>query len=150
MVYMVCLSKRLDLNILHELHSLQKYQKSLAGFQKQKGREPSSELGDFEITKDKVKAANDKYQGLKSDCESLLDRLQVAQDRQKQFEQAKDKLEGWLNTAEGKIKDMKAEPIKTDPNQVQEQLEQVKSFNAEAIQQSRQVEGGDQGSQSPR
>ena len=118
----------------------QKYQKTLAGFQKEQGQKPSGDLGDLDVTRDKVRAANDRYKALKCGCESLLDGLQIAQDRQRQFQQAKVKLEGWLDTAEVQVAGMKTEPIQAEPQQMQQQLDSVKSFGTEVITQGRQVD----------
>ena len=87
-----------------------------------------------------MKAASERYQNLKSDCEGQLDKLQLAADRQKQFQGERLKVDDWLTTAEDKMHALQSEPVKTEPAQLQEQLYQVKVFTTETITQGKNID----------
>ena len=120
------------------------YQKDLRTFANNLQKSPKSkrttDVVDFQETREKVRNANERYQNLKSNCASLMDRLQGARDRQKEYNEAVYKMQAWLLDAESKAKRMRSEPIGSDPSTVSEQLDTVKAFSAEVFAQTKHLD----------
>ncbi len=95
---------------------------------------------EFETTKDKVKTATERYQNLKSTGDGLMEKLVTASDRQKTFTETLGKLQNWLSSADRQVSTLEDESVQGAPSEVQDRLDQVKSFNAEAISQGKEVE----------
>ena len=122
----------------------QKYQKQLQTFRNQLNKSPKgkhrSDGSEFEMTRDKVRSSNERYSNLKASCDALMDRLQTARDRQRDFDDNMYRTQTELMSTEARARDMKAEPTAVEPHQVQEQLERVKAFRSEAFNQTKNLD----------
>ena len=64
---------------------------------------PMADASEYDMTKDKVKAANERYHNLKGSCDGLMADLRRAQDRQKEFDASMQKMLNWLGLAEEQV-----------------------------------------------
>ena len=125
------------------LDEAKRYQAQVQDFRTKVTKSPRgkrSEDVEFDDTRDKVRSANERYQNLKHNCEALLSKLKNAEDKQAIYQENKDKLEEWLDTAEVKVQELRKEPVGTEPNMVQSQLDEVKAFSTEVFGQIKKIE----------
>ena len=64
---------------------------------------PGGDPGEYGMTKDKVKGANERYHNLKGSCDGLMSDLRRAQDRQKDFDDSLQKMLNWMGSAEEQV-----------------------------------------------
>lgn len=125
------------------LDEAKKYQKDQQNFRNNYQKSPKSRRsgeGEFGVTRDKVKSANERYQNLRQDVEGLMNKLNIARERQQQYYSNVFKAEAWFQDAEQKLAQMEKEPVPSQPHQIQEQIEKLKNFNTEVFAQGKQVD----------
>ena len=122
----------------------QKYQKELQTFRNQLNKSPKgkhrSDGSEFELTRDKVRSSNERYSNLKASCDALMDRLQTARDRQRDFDDNMYRTQTELMSGQAKAREVKSEPTSVEPHQVQEQLDRVKAFRGEVFSQGKNLD----------
>ena len=69
-----------------------------------------------------------------------VDNLNNVSETQRQFNEACDRLESWLQMAEKNLGALKREPIKTDNLGLQEQLDRVKDFTNAVMAQEKLID----------
>ena len=69
-----------------------------------------------------------------------VDNLNNVSETQRQFNEACDRLESWLQMAEKNLGALKREPIKTDHLGLQEQLDRVKDFTNAVMAQEKLID----------
>ncbi len=116
---------------------MQTFKNQLSGSPKGKHRTDGSE---FEMTRDKVRSSNERYSNLKAACDALMDRLTSARDKQRDYNDCKYKAQTALVDAQSKAEKLRAEPVATEPHQVQEQLDKVKNFSGEVFAQGKNLD----------
>ncbi len=126
------------------LDESKKYQKDLQEYHNKVQKSPKNKRGpegpEFNQTRDKVKSANERYQLLKGDSETMMHQLQLAREKQHEYHTAVNKLEKWLQDAENRADHMKSQPVPSSPEKIQEKITEVKAFNAEVFAKAKQVE----------
>lgn len=120
------------------------YQKEIKAFANSQQKSPkgkrSADSVDFPDTREKVRSANERYQNLKSNSEALMERLEAARSKQKEYNESVRKMQSWLIDAEHQAKSLKSEPIASTPVAVSEQLDALKGFSAEVFAQTKRLE----------
>ena len=101
---------------------------------------PGPQSAEPQNVKDAVRVANERYQSIVGRCNSYLDKLNNAGEQSRKFKESTEKMNSWLTYAEQTAAEMKAEAVKSEPRQVEEQLERLKAFNNDVLTQTKRME----------
>ena len=121
---------------------LQKFQNGAIAFQyekekqksKGKPKRPTSRiLPEFDMTRDKLKAATERYDNLHANCNQMLGKLQQAKEQHRDYKDSLQKMLTWLGDAEHQMEQIKAVEVSGAPGEIQSELDTVKAFNMESI-----------------
>ncbi|XP_055645254.1 dystonin-like, partial [Toxorhynchites rutilus septentrionalis] len=80
------------------------------------------------------------YRDLLNRANGLLDRLAGLGGRQREYQEAMEKVRSWLRDAQPRVSAALADPIAADPQSVQDQMNQTKTLQSEFLSQGRLID----------
>ena len=119
---------------------LQLHQQDLDAFRDQFGESPVDGSSVGTATKESIKAVNERFHNLKTNSDDLTEQGHKAAGKHKQFQDTLTKMHTWLQDAEKRSEEIKEEPVAAEPKKIEVQLDQTKTFGAEAISHGKQAE----------
>ncbi|KAJ8013741.1 hypothetical protein DPEC_G00032940 [Dallia pectoralis] len=96
--------------------------------------------GTCTAVKDKLDTAASRYKALHSQCNELGDNLKDVVDKYKKYEDSTASLLNWLNVSDKEARRQQSEPIASDPQTLQKQLEDTKALQGQTTGRQTTVE----------
>lgn len=95
---------------------------------------------DAETVAERLKDTNTRYDEVKTRCSSFGDKLSSISARQREFNDGTFKLLSWLTGTEEKLSDLRQESGSVDSDNLQNQMEMIRSLSSDAIAHKSQLE----------
>ena len=95
---------------------------------------------EFDQTRDKVRASGERYSNIQTQTKDLMAKLESIQAQEKIFIADLQKMQTWVGSAEEKLNAIKDEPLASEPDELQKQLEALKDRKIDVFSKAKDID----------